>query len=614
MKTSLSSRPASVRGYALLVVLLFTTVTLIILGATINRTCTTALLNERNNQTTIGVAAAEAATELVYSHLSMDYIQGGIAQVSAGMSQYRTRYPGSAAGDDPTGNNYWAGFSFSDARGYPNHTYVDYSSATNGWSWWTNLYSQFNSLGGNVTTYRIISNVRQINGRFNITNAVQQDVQLVQIPLFQFAIFYNSLLEFSTAATMTVIGPVHGNGDIYVGSSSPLTFKSTVSSSGATFVKTPWAGSTISTSSTINYDGGRPQTNTTTLVLPIGTNNSAAAVQQIVQPPPAGESPASSMGQQRFYNKAQFNIVISNNSVSAWVKRLDNNFSVQSSNWVPWTNMTYFINTNNTTAFYDQRENTSKPVGLTQIDIGKYNTWGLTNTQVKNTIGTDTSGNGFVPNDIWIADFRTNVANDMFAIRLTNGAALPTNNLGLTVATPNPLYVIGNYNCPSGYAGTTNTTASMASSFICDALTILSSAWEDSTSSGAYNSGTRNNPTENTTLNVAILAGVVYSTGSAINQFSGGVHNLPRMLENWSSHNLWLNTSIVNLYPSIYANGQFIYPGQAGTYYNPPTRHFTFDTRFTDPAYQPPGTPQLSVPRRVIWCNPPPGVINYNGL
>jgi hypothetical protein len=46
---------------------------------------------------------------------------------------------------------------------------------------------------------------------------------------------------------------------------------------------------------------------------------------------------------------------------------------------------------------------------------------------------------------------------------------------GFTVATPNPLYVWGNYNCPnSAYLGTTNTTTDYPASLVSDALTILS--------------------------------------------------------------------------------------------------------------------------------------------
>jgi hypothetical protein len=611
MKTSITPHRSSSGGYALLIVLLFTTVSMIILGGTMNRTVSTALMNERNNQGVIGTAAAEAATEKVYAQLSSDYILGGVPRISANLSTYQSMYPGSTSGEDA----YWNNFSFSNAQGQTNKTYISITSSTN-WTWWPNIDSQFNGLGGNVLTYRIISNVRKMDGRFNITNAVQQDIQLLQIPLFQFAIFYNSLLEFSTAATLTINGPVHANGNMYVGSSSALTFNSDIGITGA-ISKPSWAGtSSGSMSGAINYNG-TVTTNTTSLVLPIGTNNTPAAVREIANKPPAGEDVGSSMGQQRYYNKAQFNIIVSNSSVSAWIKRVDPiSLTTNSSTTIPWTSLTNFMSTNSVKNFYDQREGTY--VGLAQIDIGKYNTWARTNTSVINTIGSS-GGVGLVPNDIWIADYRTtNSTTGLYGIRLTNGAAVPTNNYGLTIATPNPLYVIGNYNVTNAGAGvntlgTTNTYQSQPCSFICDGLTILSQNWQDTYSTNNFSSPYTGRIPVDTTVNAAIVAGVVYSTGSGVSQFSG-VHNLPRLLEYWSNNTLTLNTSIVNLYNSVQADGLFIYPGQSGTYYYPPTRKFNFDVRLKDPAYQPPGTPMLSTPRRAVWSTPPPGTTNFTGI
>src|SRR5580692_3548838 len=52
--------------------------------------------------------------------------------------------------------------------------------------------------------------------------------------LFQYAIFYNGLLEFSDCATLTINGPVHCNSNIFLGtpSGSTLTFNGMVTASG----------------------------------------------------------------------------------------------------------------------------------------------------------------------------------------------------------------------------------------------------------------------------------------------------------------------------------------------------------------------------------------------
>ena len=84
------------------------------------------------------------------------------------------------------------------------------------------------------------------------------------------------------------------------------------------------------------------------------------------------------------------------------------------------------------------------------------------------------------------------------AVRLKNGTTIPTNMVniagnnqpsGFTVATPNPLYVWGNYNCPnSAYLDTTNTTydSDYPASLVSDALTILSPNWVDSQSATSF--------------------------------------------------------------------------------------------------------------------------------
>jgi hypothetical protein len=142
---------------------------------------------------------------------------------------------------------------------------------------------------------------------------------------------------------------------------------------------------------------------------------------------------------------------------------------------------------------------------------------------------------------------------------------------------------------------------------MCDALTILSTNWSDAKSTLPV----ANRSTSDTTVNAAILSGIVPSTGSAQSQYSGGVHNLPRLLENWSNSHLWLNSSIVNLYNSQIANSPFLWPGPSGYYYAP-TRHFSYDLNFANPNRQPPpGTPNLSVMLRSSWATPPPNNVSF---
>jgi len=420
------------------------------------------------------------------------------------------------------------------------------------------------------------------------------------VPIFQFAIFYNSLLEFTWSATLTLNGRVHANGDIYVGSASPLTFNSVVTTAGAIY-KTNWDGHTLGQmTGAINYNGNPGWvTNVSRLTLPVGLNNTPAAGREIIKQPPPGEDPTSSAGKQRYFNQAGVVLLVSNMIVTVFVKNspADIPISLSVTNW--GTNngslLTSFPFLSVTNSFIDQRE-LSKMVRPTQIDVYQYNQWLATNSAVSAKFP---ASSGFYPNVLYVADNRTIATNtDLFAVRLVNGSIVPTNGApgaptGWTVATPNPLYVQGHYNIGPGGStapGNADTSATFPASLASDALTLLSPNWQDASSGGVFSSGIRQ--AANTTVNAAILTGIVYSTDASSNHFSGGVQNVTRLLEDWTGDTLTLNTSIVNLFDSARATNWFRNPG---VYYFAPTRKFNFDTNFTYAAKLPPATPSLTL-------------------
>ena len=84
-----------------------------------------------------------------------------------------------------------------------------------------------------------------------------------------------------------------------------------------------------------------------------------------------------------------------------------------------------------------------------------------------------------------------------------------------------------------------------------DAVTVLSSSWNDSTYTAGLDKSSRT--PVSTTINAATLEGIVPSDGA---HYSGGVENFLRLLENWSSATtLTYNGSIVVLFDSQYATG-----------------------------------------------------------
>ena len=563
------------RGYALMMVLFFGGIGLLALASVLGWVTTNGNLIYRNNQHYRTVAAAEAATEKVLTRMCLDFKNGGEVTIYANRSTYGGLVPTSSE------NAAWGNFTFNNAQGGLGRTYVERLAAET----YIPLESQYSGLYGFASTYRLVSNAREASGLYTTPAAVQQDIQFASIPIFQFAIFYNTDMELNGAATLHVRGRVHGNANLFTGSNSSQYFYEDVTTSGviSNGMRYGWA-----TNGTVyyydNHDGGHSQ-----MTLPIGTNNTAAAVREILQVPPSGEDIASAMGHERYYNKAELVIQVTDTNVTVGVKQPYAS-SLTSINWLATTN---FTSTNKT--FTDQRE--SKLILTTEIDVAKFITWASTNSTVIATLGANTP-----PNVIYVKDSRTWNATKMPGVRLVNGLTLPSR--GLTVATPNPLYTKGHFNQPTAaHLGTTNTSNTKPASLVSDAYTLLSNTFSDAASSGSYSTRVA----DNTTVVAAIVTGNVLSAAT----YSGGVNNLPRLLEAWSGRTYTLNGSLVCLFNSAMATAPFQNPG---AYYSAPTRNINFDPNFLDPNRLPPGAPAMRMPIRGKWVVPPVNTVTYSGI
>jgi hypothetical protein len=71
--------------------------------------------------------------------------------------------------------------------------------------------------------------------------------------------------------------------------------------------------------------------------------------------------------------------------------------------------------------------------------------------------------------------------------------------------------------------------------------------------------------------------------------YNGGLENLPRLLEQWGGVQLTLLGSLVALWESQHADGDF---GQSNVY-GPATRNWNFDTDFLALGNLPPETPRI---------------------
>ena len=655
---SLRSSGQRATGFALAMTLMFLAIALAAFGSIMYWVSSNSIVTERNNLYVSSQAAAESATEKVLTTMMRDFTYGSLSAASS----YSKLVPNT---------NDWSGqFNFAGANGATNQT-----SVVIGGGAWTALPSQFTGLYGYGQNCVITSVATTAGGRYDVPSSVAQDIWFGNIPVFQFAIFYNIDLEINPGAAMTVTGRVHSNGNVWAtgsSSSSPLTFTASVDASGfVTNVPSPldpqnsgrrsgnvkFEASFSQHSDTLSMPVGISATSTdptnVTAILNLPPNNMAAplsaayttngqvylynAVDLVISNSANGINGSSSTNVLTVYYQNPYRapaldrvspdvpsiVTVSSNTYTVGTIYTTNITSHTTSSGrgrhrvittTYTTNIVSSYGTNVTTAFYtatnyyyysfvtnvtfhDYRE--GKTVQAVEVDVGKLNTW-LTNTadvggnQYNNFNDSGSTSKGHGINAIYVYSSVGLTGSTLPAVRVTDGAQLPP--AGLTVATPLPIYVKGDYNITTDGVHFSkslgDTTYTEPASLLGDALTVLSSRWSDS-----YNSSTSlsSRSPVSTCLNAATLEGIVESNGS---HYSGGVENFLRLLENWSGQTLTYNGSIVVMFPSQYATG---YWGQANVY-NPPNRQWGFDTNFRDPSKLPPLAPQVKATVRGLYA------------
>jgi len=246
-------------------------------------------------------------------------------------------------------------------------------------------------------------------------------------------------------------------------------------------------------------------------------------------------------------------------------------------------------------------------------------------------------------NQVAVAMVNGTVASTVVSGAVTSTASmLPKTNgySGLTVATSAPMYVVGDFNADGLYAtaggssgaGTTpddggtgaagSPTSEVPVALCADAITLVSNNFfgtdTSTTTGGALPSaptGTITNDSFYKSQNMgasftsantpvatkatievaaAFLTGIVptATTGS-----SGGAHNLPRFVEDWTGKTVTIRGSLVSLYSSEVATRAYV--GTNQVVYAAPARNWGFDLNFKNGHY-PPQTPDTITFRRVF--------------
>jgi len=633
-------------GFALVVVLTFLVASLVVFASVMYWAVSDAHITQRNNTFNQSEAAAESADEYVISKMISDF--NNLCLNAS--NNYEPLIP-------PT-NDWPVLYQFSSTNGNGQPVFVSIGPTN-----WSAVPSQFTGLNGLGQNCIIACTATPLNQSVNVPATVAETVWFGTIPVFQYAVFYNVVLEINPGAAFTINGRVHCNTNMFCTGSgtgaNQLFFLSAVDLSG-TYTNNPSPADPQNygnRTDNVSMPTGSPKYNADTLNLPLGnsaTNQTYAAIESMLQLPPATyalgtDAAYTTNGQVYFANRAD--LVITNDSATGtnitvlYQNRNNNpnyltpvacditNIIITHTNTIITTNgsgagrtyttnFTYNYMTNiyysyvTNVTFYDYREGDA--VKALQLDIGKLGAWLGTNWAAGGWQYEDKSAGGHgtdvghVINSIYVFNSVAPAAGSpgiLPAVRLVNGQQLPTNTVpntrgpyrlsGLGIATPEPIYVKGNYNVTTDYVhfayalGSTTNGCTLPAALLGDAVTLLSSNFGDYVSSST--APLKPPPTNQTviTLNAACFEGIVPSN---TNYYSGGLENFLRLLENWGGDTVVYNGSIVVMFPSIYATNHW-----GSSYYGAPNRAWGFDVTFTLPAGLPPLCPSLKGDARAAW-------------
>src|SRR3990167_7918241 len=443
----------------------------------------------------------------------------------------------------------------------------------------------FTGLTALIQKYEIVSKAKRTENNPS-TAKVVQSVEDNLIPLFQFGIFYQDDLEILPGPNMTFSnGRIHSNSDIYLGANATLSIDSKITSAGDIFYRRKDNGSVPvgivqikdgsgnyqamkiagvildsdnpdwTAEATNRWNGKVKSTGHGIIELNLPLPGSSTSIEVIKKGDtldPEDSTEPQELLDARFYWKAGLRIS-------------EGIFYDRSGDTIDITNGGTVTTPLSTQTIYDARE--GKNITLTTIDLQALGT----NTVALNALNDPPAG------ILYISESGTNTA-----IRLTNGSSLPSG--GLTIASENPVYIKGNYNLdnkPSAVAG--------------DAVTILSNTWNDLNSVNLSNPPSQNLVNKvagSTTVKTVIMAGHVATNGT---QYSGGAENFPRFLEKWNGKTFTYSGSLISLWQSEKATGNWKY---GAPIYEAPTRIWSYGIDYNN---LPPGTPVIRLVQKVGW-------------
>lgn len=625
LRTGARRRFHSERGSSLFLLLILSVVMATVLGGIFAYIHTNAQAERRSDIRIESTYAAEYAFELAYQQLKTVIFQNTVNRPTVDNTSASTNLTTAPTSVFGSANGYtWKAFiTVPVDNGVPVASHAITASTTGDFKYMTIV--EFERTVGDGSAPVHLQFQREWN--YSIT------------PLFQYAVFYNDDLELFPGATFNVTGRVHSNGMIYTGTNASLTYNDYVTDvnglSDNYSPSDPRAHTTLT--GTVTYVKGPAIV--TSAKNPPGqmgsdtsdTNTNNDGPRELIEIPNNWQTDPNSS--ERMYNKAGLKVLVNSTTSNATA---DSGVAVPANSRVymtadgtviPSTDplATYLGTLLSTGTFSEYRENAT--FTTTNVDVSNvttaYNAGGLPQT-IPNT--TSWPNNATVPSSLknqaipsslrgkslwngilYVADI-TNSSSHRTGIKLINGTKLPDGSnssspaAGLTVVSENPTIIVGDYN--TGGVPPVDTSSSLTAdnhtssytvqpaAVMADAVTVVSSNW----TSGGYDSksSSSSRPATNTTINSAIISGIVHSGPTS---YSGGVENFIRLLENWGGKRLTYYGSMVNVFESKQSTAKW-----DGNYYSAANRNWYFDMNFLDPNKLPPGTPVLRTLNRGQWA------------
>jgi len=487
--------------------------------------------------------------------------------------------------------------------------------------------------GLSAQEYRYTTNSAGRNGQGELEALLELTFRSRLVPMFQFAAFYDKDLEIAPGPAMTLSGPVHTNGDLYLNANNSLTIQGQVTTAGDLYRgrknNTSCGGGAVNLYNPLTplpFTTGNCNGRTAAVAADVAPFNGEVEyqVETVIVPEPDVLDPVAGS---EYWDKADLRIILSldagNNPDTSVhptgieIRNADGTADAARTALLhactdPSSSLTGNKAVEFRTSFRDRRENAW--LRMLEIDMRTllncaFTTFDAGTPLLNDNKNIDDSSEGGLVLYFTVIGPDSAANDSEYATRIRNARELQSNNplapavQGVTVVTDQALFSMGHYNSPA--AGDDQR---IPAAFLADTYNALSEAWHSGViADPAYDARSDMNLNPNriaqdTNVNAAILAGTdttggVEGTGGWGGGYNGGLENYPRFHERWSGITFRYRGSFVSLDQPRHANGSW----GGGNVYNPPVRDWDYDTRFNTASNLPPLAPRFVYLRQELF-------------